>query len=124
MVKLSHRVAGCVAVALIAGAGAASAEDDFPLTGSYTQNVPCKGDGTDPSELKVKISPQEIDSHVAVCTFLNTKHDGNSVKAHVQCQFPRGPLMGDITFKIRPDQTIEFIDRDKNYSAVLYRCPK
>jgi len=124
-VKGVDPLAGCMAIALIAGAGPALAADDFPLTGSYTQNVPCKGDGSDPSELQVKISPQEIDSRVAVCTFLDTKRNGDSISAHVQCQFPRGPLTGDITFKMRPDQkTIEFIDRDKNYSAVLYRCPQ
>lgn len=117
------RRAGCVAVVFFAAVGAASAEDDFPLTGDYTQNVPCKGDGTDASELKVKISPQQIDSHVAVCTFLDTKREGARINAHVQCQFPRGPLMGDVIFKLRPDRSVEFVDRDKNYSAVLYRCP-
>ena len=119
-----RRLAGCVAVLFFAVVGAASAEDDFPLTGDYTQNVPCKGDGTDASELKVKISPQKIDSRVAVCTFLDTKREGDRISAHVQCQFPRGPLMGDVIFKLRPDRSVEFIDRDKNYSAVLYRCPQ
>ena len=119
-----RRLAGCVAVVFLAAVGAASAEDDFPLTGDYTQNVPCKGDGTDAVEVKVKISPQKIDSHVAVCTFLDTKREGDRISAHVQCQFPRGPLMGDVIFKLRPDRSVEFIDRDKNYSAVLYRCPQ
>jgi hypothetical protein len=122
-VRTFCRLAGCIAVALFAAASAASAEDDFPLTGDYTQNVPCKGDGTDAREVKVKISPQQIDSKVAVCTFLDTKREGSRIDAHVQCQFPRGPLMGDVTFKIRPDRSVEFVDRDKNYSAVLYRCP-
>ncbi len=124
MARVIRRLAGGVAVALVAVVGAASAEEDFPLTGDYTQNVPCKGDGSDPRELKVKISPQQIDSKVAICTFLDTKRDGSRINAHVQCQFPRGPLMGDVIFKLRPDRTIEFIDRDKNYSAVLYRCPQ
>ena len=122
--RVIWRLAGCVAVVSLVAVGAASAEDDFPLTGDYTQNVPCKGDGTDAAEIKVKISPQKIDSHVAVCTFLDTKRDGDRINAHVQCQFPRGPLMGDVIFKLRPDRSVEFIDRDKNYSAVLYRCPQ
>lgn len=122
--RVIRRLAGCVAVVSLVAVGAASAEDDFPLTGDYTQNVPCKGDGTDAAEIKVKISPQKIDSHVAVCTFLDTKRDGDRINAHVQCQFPRGPLMGDVIFKLRPDRSVEFIDRDKNYSAVLYRCPQ
>ena len=119
VVKIIHPFAGCITVALIA-AGAAPAAEDFALTGSYTQNVPCKGDGSDPNELKVKISPEEIDSHVGVCT----KRYGSNIDAHVECKFPTGPLMGDVTFTMRPDNTVEFIDRDKTYSAVLYRCPK
>ena len=122
--RIIGRLAGCVAVVFFVAVGAASAEDDFPLTGEYTQNVPCKGDGTDARELKVKISPQQIDSHVAVCTFLDTKRDGTRINAHVQCQFPRGPLMGDVTFTPKPNNTVEFIDRDSTYKAVLYPCPK
>ena len=66
----------------LAAVGTASAEEDFPLTGDYTQNVPCKGDGTDAVEVKVKISPQKIDSHVAVCTFLDTKREGDRGTTH------------------------------------------
>jgi len=117
-----HPLAGCITIALIVSAGAAPA-DDFILTGRYTQNVPCKGDGSDPSEVTVRISPQEIDSNVGVCTFLGTKRDGSSINAHVECKFLTGPLMGDVTFRMRPDHTVEFMDRDKTYSAVLYRCP-
>lgn len=122
--KFIYPLAGCITLALVAAAGAAPAADDFPLTGSYTQNVPCKGDGSDAAEVQVKISPQEIDSKVGVCTFLDTKQDGTSIDAHVECHFPAGPLMGDITFTMQPDNTIKFIDRDQNYRAVLYRCPK
>ncbi|MGA8413978.1 MAG: hypothetical protein WB756_19635, partial [Xanthobacteraceae bacterium] len=64
--RIIGRLAGWIAVVFFVAVGAASAEDDFPLSGEYTQNVPCKGDGTDARELKVKISPQQIDSHVAV----------------------------------------------------------
>jgi hypothetical protein len=123
-VKLIHPLICCISLALTASAGAAPAGDDFPLTGSYTQNVPCKGDGSDPVELQVKISAQEIDSKVGVCTFLDTKRSGKSINAHVECRFPAGPLMGDVTFTIQPDNTIKFLDRDQNYRSVLYRCPQ
>ena len=114
---------GCIITAFVAAATAARAESDFPLTGSYTQNVPCKGDGSDPADLKVKISPAEIVSGVGTCLFLETTQHGSTINAHVECQFPGGPLMGDITFTMRPDKTVEFIDRDKTYSALLHRCP-
>jgi hypothetical protein len=122
--KIAGAMIGCVTLALTAGANAASLPDDFWLLGNYTQNVPCKGDGSDPAELRVKISTQEIDSKVGVCTFLDTKADSNSVKAHVECQFPAGPLMGDITFTQKSDKTVNFVDDNKLYNAVLYRCPK
>ena len=116
--------AGCVTLALTAGARADALPDGFWLLGDYTQNVPCKGDGTDPAELKVRISTQAINSKVGVCTFLDTTLDANRIKAHVECQFPAGPLEGDITFTQKPDKTISFIDDNKLYNATLYRCPK
>ena len=124
--KSIHPVGGCVVLAIAATLvwGTACAEDAFPLTGDYTQNVACKGDGTDPNTAKVTISPQEIVSNVGVCTILDTKRDGDSIFAHVECKFPSGPLMGDITFTPRPDNTVEFVDRDMTYKALLYRCPK
>jgi hypothetical protein len=124
VVKVICSFGGFIAVVIAAGGAAAHAADDFPLTGNYTQNVPCKGDGSDPREVQVKISPQQIDSQVGVCTFLDTKRDGSSINAHVECRFPSGPLLGDVTFTVRSDNKIEFIDRDQNYGAVLYRCPK
>jgi hypothetical protein len=110
--------------ALVAGVTAARAEDSFWLSGNYTQNVPCKGDGSDPAEVKVQISAQEIDSKVGICTFLDTKVDSKSVVAHVECKFPAGPLMGDITFTLKPNNTVAFVDSNKTYTATLYRCPK
>jgi hypothetical protein len=125
VVKFIHPAAGCVALAAVAVVTSAAvvAADDFSLTGIYTQNVACKGDGSDPQSAKVTISPQEIVSNVGVCTILDTKKDGDSVFAHVECKFPSGPLMGDITFTPRHDNTIEFVDRDMTYKAILYRCP-
>lgn len=96
---------------------------DFPLIGNYTQNVPCKGDGTDPPALKVKITAQEIVSNIGVCTILDSKQTDKSITAHVECKFPAGPLVGDITFTPRPDKTIKFVDRDNTYNAVLHPCP-
>ncbi len=125
MYKPIHPLAGCIVLASVAVgiSSAAAAADDFPLAGNYTQNVACKGDGSDSVAAKVLISAQEIISNVGVCTILDTKKDGDSYAAHVECKFPSGPLMGNITFTPRPDNTVEFIDRDMTYKAVLYRCP-
>jgi hypothetical protein len=100
------------------------AANDFPLSGTYMQNVPCKGNGKDDATLKVKISTQEIVSNIGVCTILDNKHDGASYKLHVECKFPAGPMVGDLTFTPQPDNTVKFVDRDKTYNAVLHRCPQ
>ena len=73
--------------------------------------------------MQVKISPEEIVSNVGVCTILDTTHDGDTFIEHVECRLASGPLMGDISFTPRPDKTIDFVDRDGNYKAVLHRCP-
>jgi hypothetical protein len=117
-------IAGSVSVAVMGVLFGAAFADDFPLVGNYTQNVACKGDGSDQAIAKVTISPQEIISNVGVCTILDKKTNGPSISAHVECKFAGGPLIGDITFTPKPDNTIEFIDRDMTYKAVLYRCPQ
>jgi hypothetical protein len=122
--RLFYPLIGCFTLTLITGADAGALSDDFWLLGDFTQNVPCKGDGSDPVEAKVKISTDQIDSKVGVCKFLDAKADGKRVNTHVECQFPAGPLMGDITFTQKPNNTIDFVDRDKTYTATLYRCPK
>jgi len=113
-----------IAIAILGVFFGAALADDFSLVGSYTQNVVCKGDGSDQTTAKVTISPQEIVSNVGVCTILDKKTNGTSISAHVECKFAGGPLIGDITFTPRPDNTVEFIDRDMTYKAVLYRCPQ
>ena len=122
--KILCAVIGGVFLALTVSASAGQLTDDFWLLGDYTQNVPCKGDGSDPVELKVKISTEQINSKVGVCKFLDAKPDGKRISTHVECQFPAGPLMGDITFIQKANNTIDFVDRDKTYTATLYRCPK
>jgi hypothetical protein len=117
-------IVGSIAVAVSGVLCGAVLADDFPLVGNYTQNVTCKGDGSDQPSAKVTISPQEIVSNVGVCTILDKKTNGPSISAHVECKFAGGPLIGDITFTPRPDNTIEFIDRDMTYKAVLHRCPQ
>ena len=121
--KFNYALICVVMLATTVGANADPIAEGFWLLGDFTQNKPCKGDGTDPAELKVKISTQQINSKVGICKFLDAKADGNRVSTHVECQFPAGPLMGDITFTRKPNNTIDFVDSDKTYSVTLYRCP-
>jgi len=119
-----RQIVGSIIIAVSGLFFSAALADDFSLVGNYTQNVACKSDGSDQPGAKVTISPQEIVSNVGVCTILDKKTNGPSISAHVECKLAGGPLIGDITFTPRPDNTIEFIDRDMTYKAVLYRCPR
>jgi hypothetical protein len=115
--------AACIAFTTPVFAATPPGQGDFPLIGTYMQNVPCKGDGTDKPALKVTISAQQIVSNVGVCSILENKHDGGSYKLHVECKFPAGPLVGDLTFTPLPDNTVKFVDRDNTYNTILHRCP-
>jgi len=119
--------ASIAAAAIVWGAAPANAATasaaDFPIAGTYMQNVACKGDGTDNAVLKVTISPKEIDSNSGVCTILDNKKDGDAYKLHVECKFPAGPMVGDLTFTPQPDKTVKFVDRDNTYHGVLHPCP-
>jgi len=105
-------------------ANSKSLNADFWLFGEFTQNVPCRGDGSDPAELKARISPDQIEAKAGACKFLDTRSEADRLKAHALCQFPAGPLIGDFTFTKKSDGTIDFVDRDGTYTAILYRCSK
>jgi hypothetical protein len=105
-------------------ASSKSLNADFWLFGEFTQNVPCRGDGSDPAELKARISPDQIEAKAGACKFLDTRSEADRLKAHALCQFPAGPLIGDFTFTKKSDGTIDFVDRDGTYTAILYRCSK
>ena len=113
--------------ALASGAPADSAglsEKSSWLLGKFTQNAPCKGDGTDPAELKVRIAADQIESKSGICNFLSVTPEPNRLKANMECHFPAGPLIGDVTFTQKANGTIDVVDRDNNYTAILYRCSK
>jgi hypothetical protein len=98
--------------------------DDFWLLGDFTQNRPCKADRSDPPEVRVKIATDHIDSKAGVCKFLNAELAGKRVNATMECQFPAGPLIGEVAFTQRTNKIIDFVDRDNQYAATLYRCPR
>ena len=108
----------------VAWAGSRLLSSDFWLLGEFTQNAPCKGDGSDPAELRARISTDQIESKIGVCKFLDAHPESDRLKAHALCQFPDGPVIGDFTFTRKTNGTIDFVDRDGTYTAILYRCSK
>ena len=71
---IAVRVLGIVALATLATR--VLGEDDFPIVGTYTENTPCTGDGSDVS--RVTITAHDIDSVFGLCTILSRKREGAS----------------------------------------------
>ena len=74
---IAARVLGIVALATFATQ--VLGEDDFPIVGTYTENTPCTGDGSDVS--RVTITAHEIDSVFGLCTILSRKREGARLRS-------------------------------------------
>jgi hypothetical protein len=114
---------GVAAVAAASIATLAWAEDDFPIAGLYTKDQACTEAAAKRTDLRVKITRKAIESDMGVCTILNRKRDGNAFALHVECKIPGDQvILGDVTFKVRDRNTLDFDDQDHTSPAVLYRC--
>jgi hypothetical protein len=119
-------VLGKVGGALLVVAGLATpvlGEDDFPIIGTYTKDATCRGEASQREDLRVKITGSQIQSTMGVCTILHRKRNGNTIAAQVECKVPGDQLiLGDVTFTMRDDSTLDFDDQDHTSPAVLYKC--
>jgi hypothetical protein len=105
-------------------AGLAVAVDDFTIAGTYVQNRPCHGDGTDPRPLLVMISADQIIYRGGTCMLTDKRRDGNKISVRATCKIRSGTVLsGDVTLTIRADNNLEMVDPDKSYMTVLYKCP-
>src|SRR5215467_9473706 len=103
----------------------ALAGDEFSIAGTYVQNAACKGDGSDPAKMVVRIGENDVSSSFGLCTFVRKEFEGNILKAQMSCNGPAGNmLLGDVRFTVRPDKNIDFVDQDHTYNVTLYRCPQ
>jgi hypothetical protein len=120
-------VAGALAV-LAAGLAASTpvfGDDAFPIVGTYTKDQICKGDGSDPVDLLVKITTKVIESNLGVCIILSRKRNGRAFSVQVECKAPGDMIiLGDVTFTQRDDHALDFDDQDHTSPAVLYKCGK
>ena len=116
---IAARVLGIVALATFATQ--VHAEDDFPIVGTYTENTPCTGDGSDVS--RVTITAHDIDSVFGLCTILSWKREGATFAVHLECKGPNGnQMLGDVNFTPRDDKIVGFSDLHQTYKATLYKC--
>jgi hypothetical protein len=113
-----------VAISLIAAASAAAlpaSADEPVLTGTYTQNQACKGNGKDPKKL-VKINDKDVVSNFGPCTFLDKQTTGRTTKAQATCKSQSGEFDVALVFTLKDDNTVDFLEESSNYKSVLYRC--
>ena len=116
---IASRVLGIVALATFATQ--VLGEDDFPIVGTYTENTPCVGGGSDVS--RVTITTHDIESVFGLCTILSRKREGATFAVHLECKGPNGnQMLGDVNFTPRDDKTIDFSDLHQTYQATLYKC--
>ena len=110
---------------VIAAAACPALGEEFSIAGTYVQNAACKGDGSDPVKMVVRITEADVHSSFGVCTFVRKEFEGNALKAQMSCDGPAGNmLLGDVRFTLRADKNLDFVDQDHTYNVVLHRCPQ
>ena len=111
-----------IALMVATAALALPAAAEPALTGTYTQNQVCKGNGNDPKKL-VKINDKDVVSNFGPCTFLSKETTGRTTKAPATCKSQSGEFDVALVFTLKDDNTVDFLEESSNYKSVLYRCP-
>ena len=103
---------------------AAAAQDDAALVGTYTQKHACKGDGSNTPKDLVKITDTMADSNFGPCTFGSDKAwSGRTLKATASCkQKTGGEYDVKLSFTVKDDKTVDFLEEGSQYKSLLYRC--
>jgi hypothetical protein len=121
VIRMAHGAPALVALLLVSQP--VRGEDDFPIAGTYMRDMTCTGNGSQRPDLLVKITQRQIESPMGVCNILSRKRVGQAISAHVECKVPGDQLiLGDVTFTIRDEKTLDFEDQDHTSDATLHRC--
>ena len=121
---MSGRFSAILLVIAAVGSVPARADDDFPIAGTYTKDEACTEAAAKREDLRVTITRLAIEANKDVCTILNRNRNGNTFALHVECKISGDQLiLGDVTLKLRDQNTLDFDDQDHTSPAVLYRCP-
>jgi hypothetical protein len=104
---------------------AASAADELPIIGKFTQNVACVGDGSMNQDFLVTITPTRIDSSMAACTVSHIRRSDGKFTLQTSCKSGGNDLFtGDVILTIIDENRIDVEDADQAFTSVLYRCGK
>ena len=116
-------IAGSAGVPAVAQSGGAD-KGQAKLLGTYTQNVQCKGDGSDDGKKLVKISDKEVDSNFGPCMLSDKQWSGSTLKANAACRSKSGSTIDiQLSFTMKDDNTVDFLEESSQYKSVLHRCP-
>ena len=101
-----------------------AAAQDASLIGTYTQKHACKGDGSDTPKDRVLITDKMADSNFGPCTFNADKvWSGKTLKSTATCkQKTGGEYEVKLSFTVKDDKTVDFLEEASQYKSVLYRC--
>ena len=122
--KLMLAIAAGSAMTLSLARNSALADDNIPIEGTFTQNEPCKGDGSQQKFKIVKITPNDVSYSGGVCSIDDRQQDGKSLAMRVTCKFKSGAVLASaVTFTLKDNDTFDMAQQDGTYRAVLYRCP-
>ena len=119
--------AAALLVALLAGLIGNSTpvvgEEDLPIAGTYAKDRVCRGDGSDPADLLVKITGKAIESNMESCSILGKKRNGKTFSLQLECTILGNlVLLSDVTFTLRNDNMLDFVDEYNTSPAVLHKC--
>ena len=113
-----------IALATLATASTSSGEEEFPLVGTYTENQPCKADGSGRQRCACEDHAERDRFGVSSYTILQNKREGNTFAVHVDCKRRAGAgMLAHVKFTLREDKTVNSSDQDQTYKAVLHKCP-
>jgi hypothetical protein len=129
-VRMSRLVSDRLMLALAMGsiialtaARTAMADGDIPIEGTFTQNEPCRGDGSQQKFQLVKITSKDVSYSGGVCSIDGKQQDGNNLAMRVTCKFKSGAVLASaVTFTRKDSNTFDMAQQDGTYRAVLYRC--
>jgi hypothetical protein len=113
-----------IALTVLGACAPAAAQEDAALIGTWTQKHACKGDGNDTPKDRVVITDRTADSNFGPCTFNADKAwHGKTLKATSTCkQKTGGEYEVKLSFTVKDDKTVDFLEEGSQYKSVLYRC--